>query len=99
MGSLSYAKQERTGIDVRLFKDADSNGIYEDMYSLKTLQFKHIQLVHMIIIRIQFMLIMEFLEDLDQVLHILLKKTDFLLEIYLEVIQNLVERFQMILQL
>ena len=35
MGSLSYAEQERTGIDVSLFKDANSNGIYEGMYFIK----------------------------------------------------------------
>ena len=35
MGSLSYAEQERTGIDVSLFKEADSNGIYEGMYFIK----------------------------------------------------------------
>ena len=35
MGSLSYAKQERTGINVSLFKDADSNGLYKDMYFIK----------------------------------------------------------------
>ena len=35
MGSLSYAKQERIGIDVSVFKEADSNGLYEDTYFIK----------------------------------------------------------------
>lgn len=35
MGSLSYAKQERIGIDVSVFKESDSNGLYEDTYFIK----------------------------------------------------------------